>query len=98
MVESEYSTDKVLNLLQGIKANYMNWNILIANEASTGLYFSQLHNRNICLRKIKGNKEIKKQLDKNNMKLQFVKDTVKEIREISQLTDKWASSVNLQIQ
>lgn len=47
----------------------MNWNILIANEASTGLYYSQTHNRNICLKKIKGNKELVKNLDKNKIKL-----------------------------
>jgi hypothetical protein len=58
-----------------MKSNYMNWNILIANEASTGLYYSQIHNRNICLKKIKGNKEIKKYLDKNKMKLNFIKNT-----------------------
>jgi hypothetical protein len=85
----------VLNLLQSMKASYISWSLLIANEASTGLYFSQLHNRNICLRKIKNNKEIKKQLGKNTMKLRFVKDVAQEIREISQLTDQWASTVNL---
>lgn len=77
-----------------MKASYMNWNILIANEASTGLYYSQLHNRNICLRKIKGNKDIKKHLDKNKMKLSHIKDTAEEIKEISQLTEKWSTSVN----
>lgn len=62
-----------------MKSNYMNWNILIANEASTGLYYSQLHNRNICLRKIKGNKELKKQLEKNKLKLAHIKDTASEL-------------------
>ena len=66
-----------------MKSNYMNWNILIANEASTGLYYSQLHNRNICLRKIKGNKELKKQLEKNKLKLSHIKDTAKDLNEIT---------------
>jgi len=80
LLENEYSSEKVLGILQSMKGNYMNWNILIANEASTGLYFSQLHNRNICLRKIKGNEEMKKQLDKNKMKLQHIQDTATEIK------------------
>jgi hypothetical protein len=47
-----------MGMLQNAKANYMSWNILIANEASTGLYYCQVHNRNLCLKKIKANEEL----------------------------------------
>lgn len=62
-------------MLQSAKMNYITANIIIANEASTGLYYSQTHNRGICLRKIKENRELRKQVDENRMKLQYVKKT-----------------------
>lgn len=81
-----------------MKSNYMNWNILIANEASTGLYYSQLHNRNICLKKIKGNKDIRRQTDKNRLKLEHIHETAKEIKEISSLAGPWMTSVNRELE
>lgn len=48
-----YSKQKMLNYLQEMKTNYLEWNIMIANEASTGLYFSQIHNRTCLLKKAK---------------------------------------------
>ena len=55
--------------LHSAKSNYLNWNILIANEASTGLYYSQMHNRNICSRKIKSIDQLSEQLNHNKIKL-----------------------------
>ena len=70
----------MLNILQNAKSNYMSWNILIANEASTGLYFSQTHNRSICLRKIKENNQLKKQLENHKMKLGHMAKTKNELK------------------
>ena len=40
----------------------MTWSILIANEASTGLYYSQIHNRNVCLKKLNLAQDIESQI------------------------------------
>lgn len=75
----------------------MNWNILIANEASTGLYFSQVHNKNICLKKVKGNKELRRQMDRTKVKLGYIREMQREVAEIGALGGKWMGNVNGEI-
>lgn len=52
-----YSKAKMLANMQEIKTNYLEWTIMIANEASTGLYFAQLHNKNSALKKARALRE-----------------------------------------
>lgn len=52
-----YSRAKMLGNMQEIKTNYLEWTIMIANEASTGLYFAQLHNKNCALKKARALRE-----------------------------------------
>jgi hypothetical protein len=50
---------------------------MIANEASTGLYFSQIHNRACLLKKAKVEKEIEERIAKNEIILEQMQKTVK---------------------
>lgn len=51
-----YSQEKMLTNMQEIKTNFLEWNILIANEASTGLYYAQLHNKSSAIKKARAAK------------------------------------------
>ena len=63
--------------MQEIKTSFLEWNIMIANEASTGLYFSQLHNKSCALKKARAVKENEGRLDKNQVVLEQMHKTVK---------------------
>lgn len=50
---------------------------MIANEASTGLYFSQIHNRTCLLKKAKVERESEERIAKNEIVLEQMQKTVK---------------------
>ena len=58
----------------------MEWSIMIANEASTGLYYSQIHNKNTILKKIKEEKQTNSHLEKNDIVLDQMNKTLKELK------------------
>ena len=77
-----------------MKTNYLKWNIYIANEASTGLFYSQTHNRNVILRKIDANKGFAKRMEDLRILEGQVRKTVEEVREINSLSGKWVGNIS----
>ncbi len=71
-----YSDVKMLNYLQQIKTNYLQWNIMIANQASTGLYYTQVHNKTSCLKQVKNIKESQQRQEKYSIVLDQMKKTL----------------------
>jgi hypothetical protein len=88
----------ILSHLQKIKSNYMTWSILIANEASTGLYYSQLHNHGACLKKANLEKEFEVNRERHGIVLEQMKKTDLELKEVGKLSDKWVASVSQELE
>lgn len=84
----------MLNYLQEIKTNYLEWNIMIANEASTGLYYTQIHNRTALAKKVKGKKECEERVERNEIVLGQMRKTLRELRDIEKLNYQWANGMN----
>lgn len=84
----------MLNYLQEIKTNYLEWNIMIANEASTGLYYTQIHNRTALAKKIKGKKECEERVERNEIVLGQMRKTLRELKDIEKLNYQWANGMN----
>ncbi len=80
--------------LQKIKNGYLTWNILIANEASTGLYHCQTHNRNLALKKIASNKQHLGHQEQNVILRDQMKKTHEELSDVSQLSNNWVKNMN----
>ena len=70
---------------------------MIANEASTGLYFSQIHNRACLLKKAKVEKEIEERIAKNEIILEQMQKTVKQLRTIARLNKDWANNMSVKV-
>ena len=77
--------------MQEIKTNYLEWNIMIANEASTGLYFAQLHNKTCALKKARNSKDNEGKLQKNQIVLEQMQKTLKELKSIEKLNKEWTN-------
>lgn len=84
--------------MQEIKTNYLEWNIMIANEASTGLYFAQLHNKNCVQKKIKALKERSDKINKHEIVIDQMQRTIKELKSIDKLNKEWANDMNRKVE
>lgn len=88
----------MLNYLQEIKTNYLEWNIMIANEASTGLYYTQIHNKTAIIKRIKTAKDSQDKQERLAIVLQQMRKTLKELQAIEQLNYQWTNSINQKVQ
>lgn len=84
----------MLSLLQEIKTNYLEWNIMIANEASTGLYYTQLHFKNALGRYIRVRRETQGRQEKMQVVLGQMRKTLQELKGIEKLNYQWANSMS----
>lgn len=64
---------------------------MIANEASTGLYFTQLHNKSSALKKTRAAKEHQTRMNKNQIVIEQMEKTLKELKSIDNLNKEWAN-------
>jgi DNA polymerase III epsilon subunit-like protein len=71
---------------------------MIANEASTGLYFAQLHNKTCALKKARASKDNAQRLHKHQIVLEQMQKTVKELKDIDSLNGKWAHEMSRKVQ
>jgi isocitrate/isopropylmalate dehydrogenase len=92
-----YSEAKMLNYLQEIKTNYLEWNIMIANEASTGLYYTQIHNKTAILKKLKGKKESEEKQERFAIVLAQMRKTLKELQSMEKLNYQWTNNMNIRV-
>lgn len=83
--------------MQEIKTNFLEWNILIANEASTGLYYSQLHSKSSAIKKARASKEAEDRLKKNQIVLEQMHKTVKELKNIDKLNREWTNDMSRKV-
>lgn len=67
---------------------------MIANEASTGLYYTQIHNKTAIFKKIKANKESHEKKDKLEIVLGQMRKTLKELQSIEKLNYQWTNNMN----
>ena len=93
-----YSKQKMLSYMQEIKTNYLEWNIMIANEASTGLYYAQLHNKSCALKKIRALKDREDKISKHEIVLEQMHRTIKELKSIDRLNKEWANDMNRKVE
>jgi hypothetical protein len=84
----------MLSLLQEVKTNYLEWNIMIANEASTGLYYTQLHFKNALAKHLRARKEAQPKQERLPVVLQQMRKTLQELQGIEKLNYQWANSVS----
>lgn len=75
----------------------MEWNIMVANEASTGLYYSQAHNKSCILKKIKSNRQGSSRISKNKILLEQMLRTIKELNNIASLNSDWTFNMNMKV-
>lgn len=72
----------------------MQWSILIANEASTGLYFTQTHNKNSVLRKFQTQKQAEKNIEKAKIVVEQMSKTRTELAQIIELNRRWMKNMD----
>jgi hypothetical protein len=89
-----YSEAKMLNYLQEIKTNYLEWNIMIANEASTGLYYTQVHNKTAIAKKVRAKRDSEEKQERFGIVLGQMRKTLKELNSIEKLNYQWTNSMN----
>jgi hypothetical protein len=87
----------MLNYLQEIKTNYLEWNIMIANEASTGLYYTQIHNKTAIIKKLKGKKESEEKQERLAIVLAQMRKTLKELQSMEKLNYQWTNNMNIRV-
>ena len=93
-----YSKEKMLANMQEIKTSFLEWNIMIANEASTGLYYAQLHNKSCALKKARAEKENLGQLEKNQIVYEQMLKTIKELKSIEKLNKEWTNEMTRKVE
>jgi hypothetical protein len=77
-----------------VKTNYLEWNIMIANEASTGLYYTQIHNKTALGKHIRGRRESQDKQERLAIVLQQMRKTLKELQAIEKLNYQWTNTMS----
>lgn len=71
---------------------------MIANEASTGLYFTQAHHKTALLKHLRARRDSQEKQERLSLTLTQMRKTLRELQAIEKLNYQWTNSMNERVQ